>query len=132
MSYLISRAKGLFQYGDLSGESRVSMDGRSVDIEETGILSANARVRKSRRCIWMGTIATLLLAVIIISAAVKNRHHIQAAAKALMDSVHNANKDDLEVGGEAVSSARAAGNKFTFDNLSLYRQIFVSHDECLM
>jgi len=116
MSYLISRAKGLFQYGDLSGESRVSMDGRSVDIEETGILSANARVRKSRRCIWMGTIATLLLAVIIISAAVKNRHHIQAAAKALMDSVHNANKDDLEVGGEAVSSARAAGNKFTFDN----------------
>ena len=51
---MISRTKGMFQYGDLEGEMQTSGDRREVDAEGTGILSANAKVRRSRRCVWIG------------------------------------------------------------------------------
>lgn len=127
MSFLISRARGLFQYGDLEGDSRVSSNGNSVDIEGTGILSANARVRRSRRCLWTGIAICSLLAIIIISAAVKNRHHIKAAAEALMQSVENEQKLDGEVGEVVHYSPQSTGNQFTFNDfyaVSFYPDFF--------
>eukprot|EP00090_Calanus_glacialis_P028875 TRINITY_DN4629_c0_g1_i1.p1 TRINITY_DN4629_c0_g1~~TRINITY_DN4629_c0_g1_i1.p1 ORF type:complete len:673 (-),score=148.29 TRINITY_DN4629_c0_g1_i1:778-2796(-) len=88
MEFIISRTKGLFQYGDIKGETRSTAEGDSLDLEteRSGIVSANASVRRRRRCIWIGSIASGLVAIIIITAAVKNRHHLQAAAEALVKS----------------------------------------------
>jgi len=88
MDFIISRTKGLFQYGDIKGETRNTADGDSLDLEteRSGIVSANASVRRRRRCIWLGSLASGLVAIIIIAAAVKNRHHLQAAAEALVKS----------------------------------------------
>jgi len=88
MEFIISRTKGLFQYGDIKGETRSTTDGDSLDLEteRSGIVSANASVRRRRRCVWIGSIASGLVAIIIITAAVKNRHHLQAAAEALVKS----------------------------------------------
>ena len=41
MDFLISRTKGLFQYGDLSGDTRSTNEDSTLDVEGTGILSAN-------------------------------------------------------------------------------------------
>jgi len=93
MDFIISRTKGLFQYGDIKGETRNTADADSLDLEteRSGIVSANASVRRRRRCIWLGSLASGLVAIIIIAAAVKNRHHLQAAAEALVKSAAQEN-----------------------------------------
>ena len=48
----------------------------SVDLEteRSGIVSANASIRRRRRCIWIGSIVSGLVAIVIIATAVKNRY----------------------------------------------------------
>jgi len=96
MEFLISRTRGLFQYGDIEGDTSSTrsqpregstMEERlDMETERSGIVSANATVRRRRRCIWVSSILCGLAAVIIITAAVKNRHHLAAAAEALVKS----------------------------------------------
>merc|ERR1719189_3208427 len=97
MEFLISRTRGLFQYGDIQGESRSQVGEGStmeerldMETERSGVVSANATVRRRRRCIWVSSILCGLAAVIIITAAVKNRHHLAAAAEALVKRGHGA------------------------------------------
>ena len=51
--------------------------GADIETERSGIVSANARVRNSRRCLWIGSLVAVIVAIIIIAAAVQNRHHLK-------------------------------------------------------
>ena len=79
----MSRGRRLFQYGDLEGDTRMSSadggggGGADIETERSGIVSANARVRNSRRCLWIGSLVAVIVAIIIIAAAVQNRHHLK-------------------------------------------------------
>jgi len=118
MDFLISRTKGLFQYGDLSGDTRSTNEDSTLDVEGTGILSANNKVRRSRRRMWIGTVICGLVAIIIIVAAVKNRHHLKAAARALIDSVSNEHSEVETAAG--LSSARQGRTKYSFNDFLRY------------
>lgn len=81
---------------------------------------------------FIGTIVCGLLAIIIIAAAVKNRHHLRAAARALIDSVNSENAgpdtaadaestDTEMVGSSAVlSSARQGRTRYSFNDFMRY------------
>lgn len=84
MDFIISRAKGLFQYGDLDSGIRESSSGNTMDLETDGINSANTVVRKRKRCIWLWSLTAAIAAIIIIAVAVKNRHHLATAAADLL------------------------------------------------
>jgi len=123
MEFFISKAKGLFQYGDLKGETRSTSDGDSLDLEteRSGIVSANASVRRRRRCVWIGSIACGLVAIIIIAAAVKNRHHLQAAAEALVKSASEEKIETIETFANPIHSPHVSKRRMTFNNFLSYK-----------
>ncbi len=94
----MSRGRRLFQYGDLEGDTRTTSSadsasaGGDIETERSGIVSssANSRMRSSRRCLWVGSLIAVIIAIIIIAAAVQNRQHLRAAAEALMQSMDEA------------------------------------------
>lgn len=136
----MSRGRRLFQYGDLEGDTRVSsanLGGGSssddIETERSGIVSANKRVRSSRRCLWIGSLVAVIIAIIIIAAAVQNRQHLKAAAEALMQSMEDA--DVMNIHGGAVvedvtsETGRSANGKqpYTFNDyvsLTYYPEAF--------
>jgi len=92
MDFIMSRFKGLFEYGDLEGSNNRGSkeDGpESLDLgsEADGIVSANRKVRRRRRCVWLTSIVCGLIAVVIIAAALKNRRQLKEAASAILHSV---------------------------------------------
>eukprot|EP00092_Neocalanus_flemingeri_P005220 GFUD01005613.1.p1 GENE.GFUD01005613.1~~GFUD01005613.1.p1 ORF type:complete len:872 (-),score=205.25 GFUD01005613.1:288-2903(-) len=121
MDFIISRTKGLFQYGDIQGETRSSADVDSLDLEteRSGIVSANASVRRRRRCVWIGSIVSGLVAIVIIAAAVKNRHHLQAAAEALVKSASEDKLEDSEAKPD--HSPHVSKRGMTFDDFLRYK-----------
>ena len=143
MEYLVARARGLFQYRDLAGSGGATEE-TQLDVEGTGILSANAKVRRSRRCMWITTLAFLLLAVVIIAAAVKNRQHLKAAADALMKSVEDSGEQaktmedepaNPDVGVKSAQRTRIPYKLRDFVRSSYYARGFngtwISHKEIL-
>ena len=90
MNFIGSKMKGLFEYGDITESrwaywknqnifrfnffrSNLGSSTLDVETERSGIVSANASVRRRRRCIWIGSIVSGLVAIIIIAATVKSR-----------------------------------------------------------
>ena len=126
MDFIVSRARGLFQYGDITGDTRSNSDDNSVDLEteRSGIVSANASVRRRRRCIWIGSIVSGLVAIVIIATAVKNRHHIEAAAEALVKSASEENSEPSAIQIHSPHSSKRRMNKNDFLRYRFYPEDF--------
>ena len=71
MSGFVTKARGLFSYGNLDGDHNgVSLEMMS---ERSGMMSPTVSVRKRRRCVLIGSMIAGLAAIAIIAATIKNR-----------------------------------------------------------
>jgi len=83
MTSPLKRVTAIFNYGNLKGDNRDSID--MDEANRDGIMSSSSKVRQRKKCIWISSIFLGLTAIIIIALTVKNRHDLQdAVAEALV------------------------------------------------